>query len=57
MLLEKFITGYCRVLDQSRIVQVELEEKKLLDVDCNYEKCVYASQCPIGKEITKLLEE
>ncbi len=57
MLLEKFISGYCRVQDQSRMVQVELEDQTLLSVDCTYGKCVYQSQCPIGKEITKLLEE
>ena len=31
---EKIISGYCRVLDQSRMVTVETESGKLVDVDC-----------------------
>lgn len=55
--MEKFVSGYCRVQDQSRMVDVELEEGKLVDVDCCYGSCLYQNECQIGKKIRELLEE
>lgn len=50
--MEKFITGYCRCLDKSRIVLVEDGE-----VDCEYANCPHKAACEIAKQITDLLEE
>ena len=31
---EKIISGYCRVLDQGRMVTVEWDDPELMDADC-----------------------
>ncbi len=51
---EKFISGYCRCLDCSRTVTVELTDGRITDVDCSYPNCVHAAACPIAKEIDQL---
>ncbi len=38
---EKIISGYCRVLDQGRMVTVEWGRPGLLDADCCYGACVH----------------
>ena len=42
---ETILSGYCRVLDQSR-----------MDADCCYGACVHQTTCEIGKAITALLK-
>lgn len=54
---ERFITGFCRQVDQSRMVSVETEHGALAAVDCSYETCVHRAACEIGKAITELLEQ
>lgn len=54
---EHFLIGYCRTTDQSRTVTVEIEDGKLIEVDCCYENCIHSPNCPIAKEIAPLLEE
>lgn len=56
MIEEKIISGYCRTSDQSRMVTLEIDEQNHVDVDCSYGSCPYETTCPIGKEITNLLE-
>ena len=56
MEIEKFISGYCRVLDCSRLVEVILSDGKLEEADCCYGSCVYQTNCPIAKEIDALTE-
>ena len=51
---EKFLSGYCRQLDASRMVEVILEDGELTEIDCCYGNCVYQPNCPIAKEIDKL---
>ena len=51
---EKFLSGYCRQLDASRMVEVILEDGKIAEVDCCYGNCLYQSNCPIAKDISKL---
>ena len=51
---EKFLSGYCRQLDASRMVEVILEDGEITEVDCCYGNCAYQSDCPIAKEIDKL---
>jgi len=53
---EKFISGYCRQLDSSRMVEVVLEGKEITDIDCCYGNCVYQPNCPIAKEVDSLTE-
>ena len=51
---EKFVGGYCRVLDASRMVEVILENGEITEVDCCYGNCVYQGNCPVAKEIENL---
>ena len=51
---EKTVSGYCRYLDQSRMVMVELTAGKLTDVDCSYGSCPHQPSCLIAKEIDAL---
>ena len=53
---EKFISGYCRVLDCSRLVEVILDDGKIEEADCCYGNCVYQQNCPIAKEIDSLIK-
>ena len=53
---EKFISGYCRTQDCSRMVCVVTENGSLSEVDCSYEGCPFTGECTIAKEITTLLE-
>ena len=53
---EKFISGYCRVLDCSRLVEVVLSDGQLAEADCYYGSCIYQTNCPIEKEIDTLTE-
>ena len=48
---ELFLSGYCRVLDQSRMVEVMVEDGRLTEVDCCYPDCIHAPNCIIAKEI------
>ena len=51
---ETFISGYCKHLDNSRLVEVLLEDGELTEVDCCYGNCVYQPGCPIAREIDTL---
>ena len=51
---EKFLSGYCRQIDQSRTVTVELTDGRVENVDCCYDGCIYRPNCPIAAEIDKL---
>lgn len=52
---EKLISGYCRAVDQSRMVMVEYEDARLLSEDCGYGSCPYETSCTVGKAIARLL--
>jgi hypothetical protein len=54
---ELFFTGYCRTIDQSRMVTAEIEDRELTEVDCCYETCIHAPNCTIAEEIRKALKE
>ena len=49
---ERIITGYCRQLDQSRMVTIEVEDGKLTECDCCYGGCVYESNCTVAQQIS-----
>ena len=53
---ERSLTGYCRCLDNSRIVEVVTENGKLEECDCLYGSCKFQTQCTIAKNIEELLE-
>ena len=48
---ESFISGYCRCLDSSRMVELITEDGKLLEVDCSFENCPHTSNCTIAQAI------
>lgn len=53
---EKFLSGYCRQLDNARMVEVLVTDGELSEVDCCFGSCVYESSCLIAKEIQELLK-
>ena len=55
MEIEKFVSGYCRQLDASRIVEVILEDGEITEIDCCYGNCVYQSNCPVAREIEEMV--
>lgn len=54
---EHFLTGYCRTIDQSRMVEVMTEGGQLTEVDCCYEGCIHRPNCTIAQEIDALVKE
>jgi len=53
---EVFLSGYCRTIDQSRIVAVVTEDGKLLEVDCCFENCIHAPNCSIAQQIENAIK-
>ena len=53
---EYFFSGYCRTIDESRMVTVVTEDAALTEVDCCYESCIHTPNCIIAKEIRALTE-
>ena len=53
---EVFLSGYCRCMDQSRMVAVVIEDGKLSEVDCGYPNCPYAPGCPIAEKLKELIK-
>jgi len=51
---EKFVSGYCRQIDGSRMVEVILEDGKPTEIDCCFGSCIYQNNCPVAKEIDEL---
>ena len=51
---EKFVSGYCRQLDASRMVELVLVDGKLTEADCLYGDCVYQENCPIAAQIREI---
>ena len=51
---EKIVSGYCRQLDASRMVEVILEDGEITEIDCCYGDCMHQINCPIAKEIDEL---
>lgn len=53
---ERFISGYCRQLDNHRMVEAILKEGKLQEADCAFGTCTFQAGCPIGKQLQALTE-
>ena len=49
---ELIFTGYCRQLDQSRMVTIEVENGCLTECDCCYGGCVYEPNCTVAQQIS-----
>jgi len=47
---EAFLSGYCREIDQTRMVVAEYYEGEL-DISCSYANCPYAPNCTIAEKI------
>ncbi len=54
---EIFLSGYCRQLDQSRMVAVVTENGELSEADCCYGSCIYEPNCQIAQKIRELLNK
>ena len=48
---EKIVSGYCRQLDSSRMVEVVAQDGEITEVDCCYGNCVYQGSCLIARDI------
>ncbi len=51
---EYIFSGYCRALDNSRMVTVETDGKAVTDIGCGFEKCPHAPSCLIAQQIREL---
>ena len=51
---EKFVSGYCRQIDGSRTVTVELENGRVSCVDCSYGSCISQQNCAIAGQIDEI---
>ena len=54
---ERYLTGYCRCLDNSRIVEIVTENGKLEECDCLYGNCKFQTQCTIAQGIEELTND
>ena len=48
---EKILTGYCRALDQSRMVVAVFDNGSLTEIDCDYPHCPHVQSCPIAQQL------
>lgn len=53
---EVIFSGYCRTIDQSRMVTVEVDAGVLCSVDCSYESCPHTQNCTIAQSISEILK-
>ena len=51
---ERFLSGYCKAMDQSRMVAALLEDGRLSEADCAYPHCPHAPGCPIAESMAQL---
>lgn len=48
---ELFFSGYCRQLDNARMVEVIVKDGEVTEADCGYGSCVHKLTCPIAMQI------
>ena len=53
---EHYLSGYCRCLDASRMVEVITEDGTVTEVDCSFDNCPHTSNCTIACAIQELKE-
>lgn len=54
---EFFFTGYCRQIDQSRMVCIILENGEIEECDCCFGSCLYEPECPVAAQIRQAKEK
>lgn len=54
---EFFFTGYCRQIDQSRMVCIVLENGEIEERDCCFGSCLYEPECPVAAQIRQAKEK
>ena len=54
---ETVISGYCRQIDNGRMVCVEADGQRLTDIDCQFPNCPHAPACPVGEKIREFLKQ
>ena len=54
---EAFFSGYCRQMDNARMVAVFVVDGALDEVDCQYGNCPHQPNCQIAKQIDELINE
>ena len=47
---EIILTGYCRALDQSRMIEVETANGRV-EADCYFPECPHTATCLIAKQL------
>ena len=52
---EVFCSGYCRTIDQNRMVAVVTDDGVLEEVDCCYPDCIHVPNCTIAQAIQALI--
>lgn len=53
---EHIFTGYCRCIDQSRMVEAETESGRVF-ADCAWPDCPHCGACLVAKELQQLAEK
>ena len=53
---EIIVTGYCRVLDQSRMVTAEYY-RGVWEADCAWPDCLHAPQCQVAQKLADFIKE
>jgi len=53
---EVFLSGYCRCMDQSRMVEAVIDDSALLEVDCGFGGCIYQGNCPVAEKLRELTQ-
>ena len=54
MEIEHIINGYCRTLDQSRMIIAVTENGALTESDCDYPHCPHIQSCQIAKQLAQI---
>lgn len=52
---ELFFSGYCRMIDDSRMVTLVTEDSRLVEVDCCFESCPHTPNCTVAANIRQAL--
>ena len=53
---ELFLSGYCRCMDASRMVEVVVTDSEI-EIDCSYENCPHTAACEIAKKIREIKKD
>ena len=55
--MESYLSGYCRTIDESRMVCAVKEDGKLLEADCSYVCCPFTKECTVAQKISAFITE